>query len=96
MIFPVIWGRLCNEIGAPDMNKSAKIEIPVEEATAAALSDSRRLAAVGHLIDRLVRPGSDDPLAVLLEKTAAEAQQAGLTAAEIDAELASYNAERRG
>ena len=78
------------------MNDVSKVEIPVEAATAAALADARRLAAVGRLVDRLVRPGADDPLISLLEKTAAEAIVAGLTAEEIDAELAAYNAERRG
>ncbi len=74
----------------------SKIEIPVAEATAAALSDARRREAVGRLVDRLVRPEGDDPLIVLFERTAAEAREAGLTEAEIDAELVAYNAERRG
>ncbi len=77
------------------MNEVSKIEIPVEAATAAALSDARRREAVGRLVDRLVRPGADDPLIALFERTAAEARQAGLTEAEIEAELAAYNAERR-
>lgn len=77
------------------MNEITKIEIPVEAATAAALSDGRRLKAVGRLVDRLVRPGADDPLIALFERTAAEAREAGLTEAEIEAELAAYNAERR-
>ena len=77
------------------MNQMAKIEIPVEEATAAALSDVRRREAVGRLIDRLVRPGADDPLIALFERTAADAHDAGLTEAEVEAELALYNAERR-
>ena len=77
------------------MNQVPKIEVPVEEATAAALSDARRLEADGRLIDRLVRPGADDPLIALFERTAAEAREAGLTEDEIDAELAAYNAERR-
>jgi hypothetical protein len=74
------------------MSKLSKIEIPVEAATAAALSDARRRRAVGRLVDRLVRPGAGDPLIALFERTALEA---GLTDAEIDAELAAYNAERR-
>ena len=77
------------------MNQASKIEIPVEAATAAALSDARRRKAVGRLVDRLVRPGADDPLTALFERTAAEAHDAGLTAAEIEAELAAYNAERQ-
>lgn len=72
------------------------ISVPVAAATAAALRDGRRLAAVGRLIDRLVRPGADDPLLDLLERSASEAQASGLTEADIAAELAAYNAERRG
>jgi len=77
------------------MNEVLRIEIPVEAATAAALGDDRRRAAVGRLVDCLVRPGADDPLIALSEWTAEEAQQAGLTEAEIEMDLASYNAERR-
>ncbi len=77
------------------MSEASKIEIPVEEATAAALSDARRRKAVDRLVDRLVRLGADDPLIALFEQTAAEAQEASLTEAEIEAELAAYNAERR-
>ena len=77
------------------MNQASKIEIPVEEATAAALSDMRRREAVGRLVDRLVRPGIDDPLIALLERIAAEAQEAGLVEAEGEGELAAYNMERR-
>ena len=77
------------------MNQASKIEIPVEAATAAALSDLRRREAVGRLIDRLGRPGADDPLMALFQRTAAEAGNAGLTTAEVEAELAAYNAERR-
>jgi hypothetical protein len=77
------------------MSQVSKIEIPVAAATAAALADSRRLEAVGRLIDRLVRPDADDPLIAILEQAAAEAHAAGMTEAEIDAELAAYNAERR-
>ena len=65
------------------MNQASKIEIPVEEATAAALPDARRREAVGRLVDRLVRPDADDPLIALFERTAAEAQEVGLTEAEV-------------
>ena len=77
------------------MNEASKIEIQVEAATAAALADARRREAVGRLVDRLVRPGADDPLLALFERTAAEAAKAGLTEGEIEAELAVCNAERR-
>ncbi len=73
----------------------SKIAIPVKEATAAALADARRLEAVGRLVDRLVRPGADDPLTALSERTTAEAQAAGITMDEIEAELTAFNAERR-
>ena len=78
------------------MNEVSRIEIPVASATAAALSDAHRREAVGRLVDRLVRPGADDPLIALFERAAAEAQSAGLIEADIEAELAAYNAERRG
>jgi hypothetical protein len=78
------------------MNEVTTIQIPVEPATAQALADARRRAAVGRLIDRIVRPGrGDDPLASILEATARDAHEAGLTDDAVDAELAAYNAERR-
>ena len=78
------------------MDETTRIEIPVEAETARALADQQRRAAVGRLVDRLVRPrAADDPLAGLLEATARAARDAGLTDAEVDAELAAYNAERR-
>ena len=77
------------------MNQISKIEIPVSEATAFALSDARRREAVGRLVDRLVQPGIDDPLTALLGRISAEAQECGVTEADIEAELAAYNAERR-
>jgi hypothetical protein len=77
------------------MTKVSKIEIPVQPETALALSDPRRLEAVGRLVDRLVRPGADDPLIALFQRTSAEAEAAGLTQDDIDAELAAHKAERR-
>ncbi len=73
------------------MSQTPKIAIPVEEATASALSDVRRRQAVGRLVDRLVRPGTDDLLIALFERIAAEARKAGLS----EAELVAYNAERQ-
>ena len=72
-----------------------KVELQVEEDTAEALRDDRRRAAVGRLVDRFVRPGPEDPLLLLLERTAAQAAAAGFTDEDLDAELAEYNAERR-
>ena len=70
----------------------SKIAVQVEEATASAPVDARRLRAVGRLIDRLVRPGVDGPLIALFQTTSAEADKAGRTEDEI---RAAYNAERR-
>lgn len=78
------------------MNDVSKIEIPVLEETAAALSDGRRREAAGRLLDRLVRPDADDPLIALFRLTATEAKAVGLTKAEVLAELEAYNSERRG
>jgi hypothetical protein len=83
-------------VAAKPLSVTSKIEIPVQQATASALADPRRREAVGRLVDRLVRPGADDLLVALFERTAAEAQRAGMTEGEIEAELAAYNAERRG
>ncbi len=78
------------------MNEVVKVEIPVEPETARALSDERRLRAVGRLVDRMVRPEpGEDPLAAVLDETRRAAREAGLTDADIDAELAAYRTERR-
>ena len=77
------------------VNQASRVTIPVKEATAVALSDVRRREAVGRLVDRLVRPNSDDPLIALFERTVDGAKKSGLTEAEIEAELAVYNAEHR-
>ena len=77
------------------MSKTVDVTIPVEPETAAALEDERNREAVGRLVSRVLRPGSGPtPLAIAAMK--AEARTAGLTDDDIDAELAAYNAERRG
>lgn len=79
------------------MNETVTIEIEVTQETAHALADPRRRQAVGHLVDRMVRPtAGDDPLAAVLAATRRAAREAGLTDTEIDAEIAAYRAERRG
>jgi len=78
------------------MTKIVRVEIPVDEAAAEALKDADRRARVGRLVSQVARLyEGPDPLASVLERTAREAQGRGLTDAEIDAELAAYNAERR-
>jgi hypothetical protein len=78
------------------MTRIVRIEIPVDEAAAAALQDAGRRARVGRLVSQIARLyEGPDPLAAVLEKTAQVAQASGLTDEDIDAELAAYNAERR-
>jgi hypothetical protein len=75
---------------------SVDVTIPVEPEVAAALGDARNRQAVGRLVSRVLRPrAGPSPLAQAIAEMKAEARAAGLTDADIDAELAAYNAERR-
>ena len=72
------------------------VTIPVEPEAAAALADARNREAVGRLVSRILRPASGPtPLAQAIAEMKADARAAGLSDADIDAELAAYNAERR-
>jgi len=78
------------------MDTSIDVTIPIEPEAAAALTDPRNREAVGRLISRVLRPHSGpSALARAITELKLEARAAGLTDAEIDAELAAYNAERR-
>lgn len=78
------------------MPKTVDITIPVEREAAAALSDARNGEAVGRLVSRVLHPhAGPSPLAEAIAELKAEARAAGLSDAEIDAELVAYNAERR-
>jgi hypothetical protein len=78
------------------MDNTIDVTIPVEPEAAAALADTRNREAVGRLISRVLSSRSGPtPLAQAIAALKAEVRQAGLTDAEIDAELAAYNAERR-
>ena len=78
------------------MDNMIEVTIPVEPEAAAALADTRNREAVGRLISRVFSSRSGpSPLAQAIAALKAEVRQAGLTDAEIDAELAAYNAERR-
>lgn len=78
------------------MDSTVDVTIPVEPEVAAALADERNRAAVGRLVSRVLRPHSGpSALAQAIAELKAEVRAAGLTDADIDAELAAYNAERR-
>ena len=78
------------------MNDAVIIEIPVSPEAAAALADADRRSALGRYISRMLQGAkARDLLAEAIAEAKAEARAAGLTDADIDAELAVYNAERR-
>ncbi len=78
------------------MDKTVDVTIPVDAEAAAALADARNRDAVGRLVSRVLRPhAGPSPLAQAIAELKAEVRQAGLTDADIDAELSAYNAERR-
>lgn len=78
------------------MDKTVDVTIPVEPEAAAALTDPRNREAVGRLVSRVLRPASGPtPLAQAIAEMKADARAAGLSDADIDTELAAYNAERR-
>lgn len=78
------------------MPDTVLVTIEVDLVAAAALADARTRAAMGRLITRVLhpRPGPSE-LAQAIADAKAEARGAGLTDADIDAELDAYNAERR-
>ncbi len=79
------------------MSDDVTATIPVSREAAQLLRDTDRAKRIGRLVSDMLRPSSPetDPLAALIAETKADARAGGLTDAEIDAELAAYNAERR-
>ncbi len=78
------------------MDSMVDVTIPVEPEAAVALADARNREAIGRLVSRVLRPRSGpSPLAQAIAEMKADARAAGLTDADIDADLAAYNAERR-
>ena len=78
------------------MPETVEIPIPVEPNAAAALADAPIRAAMGRLVSRVLRPQQGpSELARAIADAKAEARDAGLTDADIDAELDAYNAKRR-
>lgn len=79
------------------MPDTIDIALPIEADAAAALADVRTRTAMGRLVSRVLRPrAGPSELALAIAEAKAEARTAGLTDADIDAELDAYNAERRG
>jgi len=78
------------------MDNTVDITIPVDAEAAAALVDERNRQMIGRLVSRVLRPASGPtPLARAIADMKKEPRAAGLSDADIDAELAAYNAERR-
>jgi hypothetical protein len=78
------------------MDNTVDVTIPVDPEAAATLADARNREAAGRLVSRVLRARSGpSPLAQAIAELKAAARTAGLTDADIDAELAAYNAERR-
>jgi hypothetical protein len=78
------------------MDGLIEVPIPVEPEVAAMLEDPRSREEMGRLISRTLRPSAEaNPLIRALRAVQADAAASGITEAEIEAELAAYNAERR-
>jgi hypothetical protein len=78
------------------MDNTVDVTIPVDPEAAATLADARNREAAGQLVSRVLRPRSGPkPLAQAIAELKAAARTAGLIDADIDAELAAQNAERR-
>jgi hypothetical protein len=77
------------------MDRTVDVTIPLEPEAAAALADVRNRGGMGRLVSRVLRPRSGpSPLARAIAELKAEARAAGLSDADINAELTTYNAER--
>ena len=72
------------------------VAIPVDAAVADQLEDSAKRALAGRLVSRMLQPASVERLFEVIDALKAEAHRRGLTDEILDAELATYNAERRG
>lgn len=79
------------------MDGDVVVGVPVSPEAADMLNDEGRTKAVGRLMSDLLRPSNPDadPLPAMIAQLKAEVRADGLTDADVDAELAAYNAERR-
>jgi hypothetical protein len=76
----------------------AQITIEVPDEAAEALSNDNRRRAVSAIVTLMLRPRGDGEASAFiaqLDEIQREVQGSGLTDADIEAELAAYNAERR-
>src|SRR5438270_13885649 len=90
--------RLCYYFHLKEVKMDRTVEVtrPPEPEAAAALADARNLEAIGRLVSRVLRPRSGrSPLARAIAELKAEARAAGLSDADIVAELAACDAEHR-
>ena len=78
------------------MPDTIPVTFDLDPETAAALQDPATRARVERLIERTARPATIDRLFEVMDAMSAEAERRGLTDEILDAELAAYNAERRG
>ena len=78
----------------PDM-ATVDVSIPVDRSAAAALDNPVTRALAGRVISRMLEPSNVEALTAAIAALKAEAHARGLTDEIVDAELESYNAERR-
>jgi len=80
------------------MGSTVEVTIPVDESAAMELRDAGQRAAVGRLVSRVLerRRRGAERLVEVMDRFATEARANGLTDEILEAELAAYNAERRG
>lgn len=79
------------------MNQVVMVPIPLSPEAAEALRDDpAKLSMVSGLVNDVLRASApSDPLIAMMEAVGRKAQAAGLTEADVDAELAAWNRARR-
>lgn len=89
-------GRRCSKGVEDAMAETVDVTIPVDAAVAGRLENPAMRRVVGHMVNRMLAPASLDEFRALLARTRVQAEERGLTNDILEAELAAYNAERRG
>lgn len=80
----------------PDDVRTVPITLDVDAEVAPALTDALTRSLAGRLVSRMLEPASVERLFEVMDAISAEARERGLTDEILEAELAAYNAERRG